>query len=155
MKRFVCCTIVSVALACLLFGLDPTNATTEDSQRVTTVQFRSKADYLELCTGYQVFPNLFVTEARCLTGQNGKINDFNEVDFTEDGLQTVEFFPMRRSEMNSSVDSVLFLKSLVRFARDDEEAGAGVTDKPVNKTSGAGTLLGNGFMIATVLMLGV
>lgn len=71
------------------------------------------------------------------------------MDFTENGLQIVETFTMRRSGLNSSMDSVLFLKSLVRFARDDEEAGAGVTDKPVNKTSGAGTLLGNGFMLAT------
>uniref|UniRef100_A0A1Q3FTP6 Putative conserved secreted protein n=1 Tax=Culex tarsalis TaxID=7177 RepID=A0A1Q3FTP6_CULTA len=153
MKRIICCSLVTMALAYLLVVSEPANAI--EDRPAATVQFRSKVNDQAFCTGYQVFQNLFVTEARCLAAVDGKIKAIDKVDFTDEGLQEVEVFPIRRFGLNATSDNVLFLRSLVRFARDDEEGAAGATHKPANHTSGAGTLLGSGFLMVTVLVLGV
>lgn len=59
---------LSLALAATLLLLSGPAAQAgpiEDRPAVATVQFRSLFDN-SVCTGYQVFNNLFVTEARCL-----------------------------------------------------------------------------------------
>uniref|UniRef100_A0A1Q3FTQ3 Putative conserved secreted protein n=1 Tax=Culex tarsalis TaxID=7177 RepID=A0A1Q3FTQ3_CULTA len=145
---------VAATVALLLVSGVPTAQAgpIEDRPAVNTVQFRSLFDN-SVCTGYQVFNNLFVTEARCLDTDNSAINAVYNLDFENEGLQSVEAFAMNPIDEKN----VLFLKKdaephrrLVRAGRQDDEHS---TAHP-HTTAGAGFRDGNvSLMGATLLLL--
>ncbi|EDS33732.1 hypothetical protein CpipJ_CPIJ010091 [Culex quinquefasciatus] len=145
---------LSLALAATLLLLSGPAAQAgpiEDRPAVNTVQFRSLFDN-SVCTGYQVFNNLFVTEARCLDTEASTINGMYNLDFENEGLQEIEAFAMKPVDeknvliMRKDVESH---RRLVRSGRQDE-----ATTAHPHTTAGAGFREANvTLMGATLLML--